>query len=118
MLIAAFVIAGWIVAFVVFWLMLSRSSARVRADAQKQIEALSARVADLEQTIAIAHALRPPESARKNAAAAAGIAALVQEKVMIRPAKMPQALHPLGDPWAQQGRARVQFSHDIARREH
>ena len=118
MLTVAFVIAGWAVAFIVFWRMQARSSARIRNDAQKQIEALSARVADLEQTIAIAHALRAPEATRKNAAAAAGVAALMSEKVMVRSLKTPQTLHPLGDPWAQQGRAGVQSSHDIAQRGH
>jgi hypothetical protein len=118
MFIVAFVIAGWAVLFMLFWRMLARDSARVRAEAQKQIESLSARVADLEQTIAIAHALRPPDTAGKNVSAAAGIAVLVSEKVMVRSVRKPLTMHPLGDPWAQQGRAGIQSSHDIAQREH
>jgi len=118
MLTAAFVIAGWAVVFIIFWRMLARSSARVRAEAQQQIEGLSARVADLEQTIAIAHALRPPDAAGKNASTAASIAALVSERVMVRSVRKPLTMHPLGDPWAQQGRAGIQSSHDIAQREH
>ena len=115
MLTAAFVIAGWAVVSIIFWRMLVRNSARIRAEAQKQIEALSARVADLEQTIAIAHALRSPEA---NAQGAAAVVALVKEKVLVRSVKKPAALHPLGDPWAQQGRTGVQSSHDIAQRGH
>ncbi len=113
----ALVIGGWAIIFVIFWRMLAASSARIRNHAQKQIEGLSARVADLEQTIAIAHALRPPEATRKNAAAAAA-AALLNEGVLVRSAKTPLTMHPLGDPWAQQGRAGVQSSHDIALRGH
>jgi hypothetical protein len=118
MLIVPFVIAGWAVIFMLFWRMLARHSARVRAEAQQQIEGLSARVADLEQTIAIAHALRPPDATRKNVSAAASVAALVSEKVVIRSVRKPLTMHPLGDPWAQQGRAGIQSSHDIALREH
>ena len=115
MLTAAFVIAGWAVVFIIFWRMLARSSAQVRAEAQKQVEELSARVADLEQTIAIAHALRSPENDAKGAAA---VVALVKQKVVVRSVNKPSALHPLGDPWAQQGRTGVQSSHDIAQRGH
>jgi len=114
MLTAAFVIAGWVI-FMLFWRTLARHSARVRAEAQKQIEALSSRVADLEQTIAIAHALRSPETDAKSAAA---VVALVKQRVVVRSVNKPPSLHPPGDPWAQQGRAGVQSSHDIAQRGH
>ena len=77
MLIVPFVIAGWAVIFMLFWRMLARHSARVRAEAQQQIEGLSARVADLEQTIAIAHALRSPETDAKSAAAVVALAILI-----------------------------------------
>jgi hypothetical protein len=117
MLTVAFVVAGWAAIFVLLVHLLGRTSARIRIESQKQIEALSARVADLEHMIAITRALRPAHATRKDVAAAS-VAALVSERVLLSPVTKPQTLHPLGDPWAQQGRAGVQSSHDIAQRGH
>ena len=117
MLTLAFVVAGWAAIFVLVVHLLGRTSARIRLESQKQIEALSARVADLEHMVAITRALRPPDAVRKDVAAAS-VAAVVREKVLVVPATKPQTLHPLGDPWAQQGRAGVQSSHDMAQRGH
>ena len=114
MLTIALVFAGWAGMFVIFWRMLERNSARIRNDAQRQIEALSERVADLEQTIAIARALRSPSDATGTAA----VVALVSKKVTVRSMRTALPLHPLGDPWAQQGRSGVQSSHDVAQRGH
>lgn len=117
MLTVAFVVAGWAAVFVLLVHLLGRTSARLRIESQKQIEALSARVADLEHMVAITRALRPPDAIRKDVAAASA-AALVRERVQVFPVTKPQTLHPQGDPWAQQGRAGVQSSHYIAQRGH
>ena len=117
MLTVAFGVAGWAAIFVLLVHLLGRTSARIRLESQKQIEALSARVADLEHMIAITRALRPADAARKDVAAAS-VAAFVREKVLVSPVTRPHPLHPLGDPWAQQGRAGVQASHDVAQRGH
>ena len=111
MLTASIVLVGWVAMFLVFWRKLTLCSDRIRNDARR-IEDLSTRVADMEQTIAIARAVRSTEDAKGVAAAAA----VVSKKLTVRSTRTSQAQHPLGEPWAQQGRAGVQSSHDIAQR--
>jgi hypothetical protein len=117
MLTLALVIAGWISLYVVVRIMVARSCARLRDDFQRQIECLAGRVEAAGSTAA-----RPSASMRATmrepasiiAAAAAGLAA---RKIQVRPVT-PTQPHPVGDPWAQQGRGSVHLSHDLAQRRH
>jgi hypothetical protein len=112
MLTAAFVIAGWISLYIAMRVMLAQNIARLRQEFQREIAAVESRfdtVPPVALTVEMAH-----ESGNAIAAVAAAIAA---KKVHVR-AVQPQQTHPVGDPWAQQGRANVQSSHDIAQRGH
>jgi hypothetical protein len=117
MLTVALVIAGLVALPVVMRIMLARSSTRLRQEFQQQIDAFTARV----EAAGAAPAQRSPapstEITQTDNAIAAAAAALGARKVHVRPAK-PQPTHPVGDPWAQQGRAGVWSSHDIAQRWH
>ena len=115
MLTAALVIAGWIVVYVVVRMMMARSSVRLREDFRQQIDLLATRV-ERSETSAVQPSVPAAGTGREsvNVLAAAG-AAFATRKIIVRPANR-QQVHAGGDPWAQQGRAGVWSSHDIAQR--
>lgn len=117
MLIAGIVIAGWIALYLMVPIILARDNARLRGEFQQQINALTVRfeAAGLSAAQGVAPAGETLQESGNAIAAVA--AALAAKKVHVR-AVQPQQTHPLGDPWAQQGRANVQSSHDIAQRGH
>jgi hypothetical protein len=110
MLIVTFVIGGWIAFYVAVRRMLAQNSARLRQEFWGEINALAARPEPAQPPAA--------QSAHASVSAiAAAAAVLATTKVHVRPVK-PAQTRPVGDPWAQQGRAGVWSAHDLAQRWH
>jgi len=123
MLIAALVIAGWVLVYISSRRALRRTREELRLEFQRQINALSANVNAPERTAA--SAARPqaivsqvPEEITSETLAtiAETITSLLGRKVRIRSVKMLETPSAVANPWAQQGRVIVQASHNAAQR--
>jgi hypothetical protein len=123
MLIAALVIAGWVLVYISSRRALRRTREELRLEFQRQINALSANVNAPERTAA--SAARPqaivsqvPEEITSETLAtiAETITSLLGRKVRIRSVKMLETPSAVANPWAQQGRVIVQASHNVAQR--
>jgi len=137
-LLAALIIAGWLVVLISARLMLTHACADLRLEFQRQIDALSAKVKALEQTASAQAAALTPG---KIEAAASGveaqvpttqisdeitpetlakigetITALLGRKVRIRSVKILHTPDAIANPWALQGRAVIQASRNFASR--
>lgn len=117
MLTAAFVIAGWIALYIAMRVMLAQNIARLRQDFKQEIAAVESRFHSAGMATVPPVALTVEMAQESVNAIAAAAAALATKKVHVR-AVQTQQTRPVGDPWAQQGRANVQSSHDIAQRGH
>jgi hypothetical protein len=131
MLIAALVIAGWVVVYISSRRALKRTRAELRHEFQQQIDALSANATALPRT-AVVKTTAAPASAEPQAATvtqgaeeitsetlatiAETITALLGRKVRIRSVKVLENPHAVDNPWAQQGRVVVQASHNFTQR--
>jgi hypothetical protein len=137
LLIAALVIAGWIAVFIS-----SRRALEWKcAEPQRQIDSLSARVRDLEQAAeartlsAVAESVKTEPSAgtavpsvaaqsqaleeitpETLATIAETVTALLGRKVRVRSVKLLPTPDAIVNPWAQQGRAVIQASHNLSER--
>jgi acyl transferase domain-containing protein len=110
-------IAGWVVVYVALRRLLMHNNARLRLEFRRQVESLVACVEEAT-TVSIAVSETVCEAgipAPENAIAAAA-AALASKKIQVRALPVDHAN--AGNRWAQQGRAGVQSSHDIAQRGH
>jgi acetylornithine deacetylase/succinyl-diaminopimelate desuccinylase-like protein len=116
MLIAALVIAGWVVVYVSSRRALRRTREELRLEFQRRIEALSANVTALERTAAGATQKAEEINSETLATIAETIAALLGRKVHIRSVKILETPSAVSNPWAQQGRVIVQASHNVAQR--
>jgi len=123
MLIAALVIAGWVLVYISSRRALRRTREELRLEFQRQINALFANVNAPERTAA--SAARPqaivsqvPEEITSETLAtiAETITSLLGRKVRIRSVKMLETPSAVANPWAQQGRVIVQASHNAAQR--
>jgi hypothetical protein len=123
MMVAA-VIAGWVIVYLGSRRSMKRSGAAIRQELQEQIDARSAKVAALERTEG---ARRGPATGAETrtedevtpetlAMIADTIAALLGYKVQIRSVKNVPVPSAIANPWAQQGRAVIQASHNLAQR--
>ena len=125
---AAMVIAGWLIVFVGLRLELKRTCAEFRAEFQRQIHSLSTRLEVLDRAAvtrtATASAVLSPGEAQAPeeiapetlATIAETITGLLGRKVHIRSVKVLPAPDAVVNPWAQQGRAVVQASHNFSQR--
>ena len=129
---AALVIAGWLSVFVSLRRSLTRTSEDLRKDLQRQIDSLSASVRALEQPIGkptLVKEVTPPGVQAQASAATSGsdeitpetlaaiadtITALLGRKIHIRSVKVLGPPHAIPNPWAVQGRAVIQASHNRA----
>ena len=128
LLTAALVIAGWLVVFIGLRRTLKRTCAELRPEFQRQVDSLSARLEVLERAAdtrtATASAVLSPREAQAPeeitaetlATIAETITALLGRKVRIRSVKILPTPDATANPWAQQGRAVVQASHDFSQR--
>src|ERR1700680_5335417 len=128
-LIAALVIAGWVLVYMSSRRALRRTCAELRLEFQQQIDALSANSTARERTAAgktadvtsstkqQAIVTRTPEQITSETLAtiAETITALLGRKVRIRSVIL-ETPSVVANPWAQQGRVVVQASHNVAQR--
>lgn len=137
LLTAALMIVGWLAVFVSMRRMLKRTGAEVRLEFQRQIEALSAKIKDLEEAAnariadvgpereasaapILAQAQAPTPQASETitpetlAKITDTITALLGRKVQIRSVKILEIPETISSPWAQHGRAVIQASHNFA----
>lgn len=136
-LIAALAIAGSIAVFISSRRALERKSAEL----QRQIDSLSARIRTVEQTAeartlsAVAESVKTEASAGMAAPSVAAqtraheeitpetlatitetVTALLGRKVHVRSVKLLPTADAIANPWAQQGRAVIQASHNFSQR--
>ena len=134
LLIATLVIAGWLAVWIGSQRSLKRECSQLRLEFKGQIEALSAKLKALQQTVdnrisataasspaglnaaqeqvnvpPAAEAITPETVAELTEA----IATLLGRKVRIRSVKMMPMPHANVNPWAQQGRVVIQASHNL-----
>jgi hypothetical protein len=118
-LIAALVIAGWLMVYISSRRGLKRACADLRAEFQKQIDSLSETVrASKRSANAQGHGIEGAEEITPDtlAAIAKAITGLLGRKVRIRSVKMLQTPNTAASQWAQQGRMVVHASHNLAPR--
>ncbi len=134
-LIAALVIAGSIAVFIRSRRVLEQKSAEL----QRQIDSLSAHIRTLEQTAeartAVAESMKTERLAEMAVPSVAAqthaheeitpetlatitetVTALLGRKVHVRSVKLLPAADAIANPWAQQGRAVIQASHNFSQR--
>ena len=138
---ATLVIARWVVLFIALRRGLARRCEELRVEFQQQIDLLSASVATLERTIAASNAPAKGESTVTSAGAASEavaqgplaqasdeitpetlatitktITALLGRKIHVRSVKLLATPDAASNPWAQNGRAVIQASHNFSQR--
>jgi len=143
LLIAALVVAGWVAVFISTRSLLQRTCAQLRLELQRQVDALSAKIAALERTdgtwtapssvtagfgkieLSAENAVSPvtaqaqateeitPETL---ATITATITALLGRKARVRSVRILPAPDATANSWAQRGRAIVQASRDFSQR--
>jgi hypothetical protein len=133
LLVAALVIAGWMVVLISSRRTLNRTRAELRLEFQRQFDSLSAKLHALERnaneqadSAAISagagsrdgmQAKTPDEITPETLVAISEtVTALLGKKVHIRSVKILPAPSAGVNPWAQHGRAVVQASHDFSQR--
>ncbi len=141
LLTATLVIAGWIVLLIALRRGLARRCDELRLEFRRQIDSLSASVTALERTIATRNASAQGESTVTSAGAASEdvaqgpltqasdeitpeilaaitktITALLGRKVHVRSVKLLATPDAASNPWAQNGRAVIQASHNFSQR--
>jgi hypothetical protein len=119
-LIAALVLAGWLMVYLSARRELKRACADLRSEFQKQIDSLAETVRAFERSAsAQGHGVEGAEETTPDtlAAIAKAITGLLGRKVRIRSVKMLQTPNTAASQWAQQGRVVVHASHNPASRE-
>jgi hypothetical protein len=120
-LIAALVLAGWLMVYISSRRGVKRACADLRAEFQRQIDSLSETVRATERSAKAQEHGQGVEGAEEItpdtlAAIAKAITGLLGRKVRIRSVKMLQTPSTVASQWAQQGRVIVHASHNPAPR--
>jgi uncharacterized membrane protein len=110
-------IAGWVMVYVALRRLLMHNNARLRQEFRCQVESLVACVEEATTvSVSVSETVRDSATPAPENAIAAAAAALATKRIQVR--ALPPDRASAGDRWAQQGRAGVQSSHDIAQRGH